>query len=213
MTLQGWVKDLEKETVYCTKHYLVCFTLQNEGIKWRNHLSNFGMWLCWWLKSRNFLFIGMTIEPGSVCGGDCRCDRLRGRWCIAVREGLSDTCSDWVCLSTGCPWPVESEAGGRRVRERQGSESLWAGGRRSLSGLRGRVNALPITPSSVSSISGIQTQLCTSKQAKADICMPTQALRNKEHTHTLWGLRLDLMWSYIFLMIRLLTLYCLSSHS
>lgn len=141
------------------------------------------------------IFFSLSQNRQNVCG-DCRCDRLKRRWCGSVRSCLPDTCPDWVCLSlwavsTGCPWPVELEVGDRRELGEGWGECVWAGWQ--LSGLRGRVNTLPLTPSVVLSISSIQTQLCTCihKHAMGDIRMPIQIplkknLHKYSHAHMLF---------------------------
>lgn len=125
------------------------------------------------------------VQPVRV--RDCWCNRLSRRWCNAV------TCPDWLCLfllavSTGCPWPVDLEAGGGETGR---EKCVWAGWQLCLSGLRGWVNTLPLTPSFVLSISGIQMQLCTCvhKHAKADIHMPAPEKHLHTHSVTLSRLR------------------------
>ena len=165
-----------------------------------------------WLTGRNnnlyhqtrtlvytFTFTSLWVSAVlvNVCGRERRRDRLKSRWCGAVDAWTECVHTLWA-VSTGCPWPVESEAGGRRGE--RGEASVWAGWQlslslslSSLSGLRGapRVKTLPLAASFVSSISGIQTQLCTRMHKHANgrtlTCShkyPWKTASSLEHTHT-----------------------------
>ena len=111
-------------------------------------------------------------------------------------------CLDWVCsYPLGCVNWMSLTSGIRGGRQERGE----GGGKRvswmttlslslsSLSGLRGapRVKTLPLAASFVSSISGIQTQLCTRMHKHANgrtlTCShkyPWNTASSLEHTHT-----------------------------
>lgn len=69
----------------------------------------------------------------NACGRDCQCDKLRRRWCSAVRSSLPVTCPDWMCLSLWAMstvldqwnWRREAEGWGRG-REGWGA-CVWVG--------------------------------------------------------------------------------------
>lgn len=171
MKLQGWVKDSAKETVYCVKHHLplrLFLNVNQMKVIWR---LDFWTWPWWWMKERNynfyyhtctfrlyFNFVFFTVSQNSPC--ECVWWRL-SMWQIKEEvmqccSAPADTCPDWVCLSlwavsTGCPWPVELEARGRRVRERgEGVRRVCEQDDNSASPARGAELTLSPSPRSLS---------------------------------------------------------------